>query len=799
MAYLIVKVDSNTMLKNYFKTTIRTFAKNPLSSFINTIGLAAGIACCMVVYAYLSIEFGMESQHSKADRTFMVTSQVDRDGEVENYGVSPAPIGLSMTEDFPQIEEMCRFEDRNAIVKYGDKVFVEWARMVDPSFFKMFDFPTLKGNKNDLTDRNKIVIDQTMAIKYFGEEDPIGQVIEARFGSGPKLPLTIAAVVKADETKTSFNFNFLINYELLELADPVSKSSDWSENISGTFVLLNNPDKQRTLAESMSKYTGIINSAQKDWNVKSFTLEPVATLYNRSVDIRWDISQQADQEGRIILPIIAILMLVLACLNYLNIAISSAVKRLKEIGVRKVIGANRGRLVLQFMIENILQTGIALVVGFIVGTTLFLPGLNNLFGASMGVEVLKTELYLFLVGLLLVTSIASGAYPALYISKFQVVSILKGKLLFGRRNILSKVFMSLQFVIASIAVVCGIFFTLNSRHQLEREWGYNEKGTFVVKASEAEQLSRLEQKITQLPNVTAISKGQNHIGKSVRSTVIEFPDRKLEVKRLEVAPNYVNTIGLKLTEGRDFKVNFNADLNKVIINQEFVKTLEWEDPLNKTFRYDSVQYTVIGVVEDFHYYNFWNEIEPAFIKISNEEEFKYLVVKTNPDHIISTFEEVESAWASLFPDLPYDAAYQKDLFSSYFQSVNGQTVLMTSVAIIALMMTCLGLFGLVGLNVSGRVKEFSVRKVLGANPIAIAKAISSHFAIFMGVALIVGGPLSYVVVKAFMDAVFREHIPLTAGPIIVGIVMIMITVLITISSHLIKVIRANPVTGLRVE
>ncbi len=788
------------MLKNYFKTSFRSLLKNPLSSFINTLGLALAIGCCMVVYAYLSLEFGMEDQHLKKDRIFMVTSEVNRDGEPDLFGIAPAAIGLQLKQDFPQITHQCRIEDRSVIVKKGDQVFREWTRMVDPEFMEIFDFELVKGDINSIQNRDKVIINEKIATKYFGDEDPTGKILLLKFaGESGRIQLEIGAVVKVDQTKTSFDFNFLTNYELRERFDENFKTVDWSENINAVFVMTESASDAEKISDQLASYPAIVNSAQKDWEILAFSLEPLTTLYDRSKDIRWDISRQSDVEGQVILSIIAILMIVLACVNYLNIAIASAVKRLKEIGIRKVTGANRGSLITLFMIENLFQTFIALVIGVVLGAVFFVPGMGNLFGLEMGLEVMTLQFWVFIIGLLLFTAVASGAYPALYVSRFQVVSILKGKLLFGRRNLLSKIFMTFQFIIACVAVSCGIFFTLNTEYQEERPWGYEKESRIMIPTREYDKRVALENRISQLPSVEAIAASRNHLGYSVSTSVIELPDAKKEVERIEVDERYIEVMGLELEEGRIFREDYESDRTAVVVNQTFVKRMEWDDALLKTFRFDSVQYTVIGVLKDFHYRSFWSDINPIFFRMADTNEQDILVVKTKVGKEIETYEEIEAIWSDLFPEAPFNGDYQSDLFADYFRNVNGHKVLMISVAVIALVMTCLGLFGLVSLNVSSRVKEFSVRKVLGANWMALTKAISSHFSLFLVISLAIGGPLSYVLVKTLFGVIYKFHMAVTPGPILVMFGLIVATVVVTVSSHLLKVTKTNPTVGLRAE
>lgn len=784
------------MIKNYFKVAFRNFIKHPLSSFINVLGLSAGVACCVIAYAYLSVEFGMERQHTNADRIFMVTNLVDRDGNPEWYGITPNPIGLKLKEDFPQITHLSRVEDRGVIVQRENSTFKEWVRMVDPDYLDMFDFELEKGNKTAIDDLSGVIIHKEMAKKYFGNDDPMGQTINFRFSGSEKMPLTVTGVADVDEMKTSFEFDFLVNFNLLNRVDAEFGANDWSKNISSNLIMLNNPAEIKTIQTNIKEYVSIAANAQEDWEIIDYQFEPINTIYDRSADIRWDISREADVEGQYVISIIAFLMLLLACLNYLNIAITSAVKRLKEIGVRKVIGANRVRLVIQFMVENVLLSAIALVIGLLIGIFFFLPGLNNVFGITMGVEVLTPAFYMFIVGLLLLTAILSGAYPALYISKFQVISIFKGKTSFGKKNVLSKVFLTLEFVIACISVTCGVLFTLNSSYQQSRPWGYDKESLLVLEFENETDLRRMENEVSDILKIEAIATGRNHLGSSLNSAVIELPDQKIEARKLDVDERYIEATGLQLVSGSALDKRTS---NQVLVNETYAKTLNLADPIGSTFRYDSTQYTVKGVLKDFHYYSFWNEIQPAFVRIADEADEKFLILRTSEENLIPLYEEAEVRWKKLFPNDPFAGQYQTDLFGDYFRNVNGHRVLMTSVSIMAILMTTLGLYGLIGLNVSGRKKEFSIRKVLGAGKFSLSRAISSHFIIFLAISLLIGLPLSYLTVHALFEMIYTYHMEIKPLPIIGSSLLIVLTIVGTIFSHLTQVLKDNPTDGLRAE
>lgn len=787
------------MLRNYLKTSFRNLLKNPLASFINVFGLAVAIGTCMISYAYMSLELNMEGIHSKRANVFMVTSLVDRDGKAELYGPSPVPMGTKLGEDFPQIVHMSRVNNRQVVVKRGDQVFMESVRLVDPDYLQMLDFELIYGNRNALEGKNNVLISSEMAKKYFGDENPMGQSLQFGFAGGKKVSLIVQGVAEIDEMSSSFVFELLANFSLLEEVDDKFKETDWSKNIAATLFEVANPEDIDLIGEGASEYIPLVNSNQPDWQVQAFSFEPLSTLYDRSNDIRWDISRESDKEGQVVLSIIGLMMLALACLNYLNIAISSATKRLKEIGIRKVVGANRGMLIVQFIVENILLSFIALVMGVVLAKTFFLPGLNDLFAIKIRLNVLEAQFFIYLIGLLLFTSLASGAYPAIYISKFQSVTIFRGKLKFGNKSVLSKIFLALQFILACITVVCGITFTLNTQWQQEKPWGYNNENTMVVEVPDAASYNTLKNVVEQESGVIGLSGGSHHLGISVRSTIVQFPDRKMEMRRMDVADNYIETMDLMVVEGRDFRKDYESDREAVLINEKFAKQMNWADPIGQTFKYDSTSYSVIGVLKDFHYWDFWSDINPLFLRLAEEKDYRYMPIRVKAGQEIATYEKIEQKWSELFPELPFDGNYQSQLFQDYFRNVNGHKVLMTSVAIMALMLSCFGLYGLVALNVSGRIKEFSIRKVLGAGLGSLVKSISSHFILFMAVAMVIGGPLSLFLVNLLMDNIYTYHMPMTAMPVFIAIAFILITVILTISSQIRKVSKANPTDGLRIE
>ena len=788
------------MVKNYFKTAIRNLLKNALSSFINVFGLAMAIGCCIVVYAFLSFDWSVDQQHAKKDRLFMISPVVNRDGQASAYGLSPTAMGSQLQQDFPQIKRMTRIDDRSVVAKHGDNVFHEWIRLVDPDFLEMFTFPLKTGELTALQDRSQIVLSENMADKYFGEDvDPTGETINMRFDGGFKMNFTVAGVAEEFPETSSIRFDFLVNLDVLNTAEASFRSSDWGTNIRGTFIELESPDQIEAIEENQEKYLSHVNSAQTDYPVEKFNFEPLETLYKRSNEIRNDLSGESDEEAKVVLSIIGFFMITLACLNYLNIAISSATKRLKEIGVRKVIGASKRLLIAQFITENVLLSFIALVIGFFVAIFLLIPGFNTLFTVDISFDLTSYDLYIFLGGLLLLTAVASGAYPAVYISRFPAVTIFRGTVLFGRKNKLTKVFLTLQFILACITVVTATMIYLNTQYQKVRDWGYDQQNTIMVPVDDFQAFTTLRNSILNHPDVISTSGSSEHFSVNMSQSVIELPERTVEVFRMDVDDRYLETMQVKVVEGRGFREDFASDQEAVLINRKMAENLEWFDPIGKTFRFDSTNYKVIGMLKDFHYYSFWNDIEPTFMRLAEEENYRYLTVRTREGRTIPVFETMEAEWANLFPESPFDGRYQRQLYTWYWEELDGHVVLINFVAVLALMLACFGLYGLVSLNVASRVKEFSVRKVLGANIMALTNAINSHFLLYLIVAMILGGPISFYLVKLLFESVYNYHIPITVPPVMFSIGMILVTVVFTISSQILKVLKTNPTVGLRNE
>ena len=796
------RLNQYAMFKNYFKVSIRGLIKNPLNSFINVFGLSCAIGICIFAFAFARWTYSTDQFHEHKNEVYLVTFFADRDGTAQQFGTTPRPLAEMLRQDFAQVKKACRIEDRNVVMKYKDNVFHERVRYTDPEFLQMFTFPLKWGVSTSLSDVNSIILSEEMSIKYFGDENPIGQDMTMIFGKDRTKAFKVTGVAKKFPDAHTIGFNFLINIENFRTSEPNYDFHDWNTFVNATLIQVAKPSDLKIIERGMEKYKKIQNeAAEQDWALSSFAFEPLATLHERAENIRDHISHSSGNNYKSIvyMCIIAAFILALACFNYINIAIATAAKRLKEIGLRKTIGASRGFVIVQFLSENIVITFFALVIGVILGITIFIPGFEQMWHFSMEFKLSDPKLWIYLPAILLFTSIASGIYPSLYISKFQVVGILKGSVKFGQRNTLTKVFLCLQLIFACIFITVATMFTQNTSYMAQQSWGYNHAETLYAIVPDHAAYEELHALMSQDPDVLSISGSSHHLGKSNTTTVLHFPDREYEVDQLSVDAKYFETMGLPLKDGRAFNDHDGSDKQAVIVNELLVKNMSWQNPIGQRFKIDTVEFEVIGVAKDFHSYSFSKKIKPTIFRVAAKQDYRYLSMKVRPGTEAESFKELQAKWATLFPQIPFEGGHQEDTWTGYFEANRIYGVVWRVFTFIAVSLATLGLYGLITLNVAGRVKEFSIRKIMGANVKNIAANITNQYILLFVIALIIGAPVGFILTKTLFEYSFPYHMPVGLSCSVIAIVILIFILLTTVFTQIRKISKANPVEGLKVE
>ncbi len=787
------------MINNYFKTTLRSMMKNPLSSFINVFGLAVAIGVCTVVYAFIDFDYSIDRHHKNENEIYLATFFIDRDGKEEHYGLSPAPLGKLLKQDFSTIKSVCRIKDGNAVVKYEDHVFNEGIRLADPSFLELFTFPLKWGNASSLNDVNSIILSEFMSKKYFGDENPIGKQLLIKFTETKSKTFEVSGVLEKLPDARAVTFDFLINLENYDHFNSTFDFSDWTEFVTATLIYIPNANDVPAISEGMKKYEALQNEKERDWAISSSELIRFKDLHFRSRDIEKDISHDNFYEGRVILPIIGIFLIFLACFNYINIAVVSASKRLKEIGIRKVIGANRPKVIAQFLTENLALTLFALAIGVLMALTIMLPWFKGLSGMDLTLSFTDPRFWIFLAGLLVFTGLVSGIYPSLYISKFSVVTIFKGSVKFGKKNLMTKIFLGFQIILSCVGITVAVMFTQNSSHQKQRSWGYEQQGALYLFVPNESGFKQLYAGLSQNPNITHLSGSSHHLGNSRAVQIVRDEKREYEVSELAVDANYFETMGLEIIEGSTFDDGANTDQYTIIVNELMVESLGVESPIGHRVKIDSTNYRIAGVVKNFHFNNFYYENEPSIFTKAKKENYRFLSVRSEEGKEEEVFEAIRDQWINAFPETPFRGGYQEDVWGSFYEELNIQRVFTRNIAYIFIILTGLGLYGLVSLNVAGRIREFSIRKTLGARTKHIAYGIIKQYILLSIIALIFGAPISYLLAKANLDLMYPDPRPFGVDSVIIAVIILCTVLVGVMLMQVRKVANSNPVEGLKTE
>lgn len=793
------KFNHFIMFKNYFKTSMRSMMKNPLSSFINIFGLSVAIGICLIVYAFIDQDISIDQFHVNKHKVYQITAFADQDGETLQYGQTPLPLAIHLKEDLPQINKACRVHDINTTVKHADRVFHERIRVVDPSFLEMLTFPMQWGSAQTLNDPNSIILSNDMAIKYFGDLNPIGKDLLVTFDNQKVKSFSISGIAAPFPNARAIEFDFLIKFDNLRNATDKYDENNWNQSIAATLIQINQPRHLNTVFDHLDQYRVLQNSSDPKKPIHSFSMVSLADLHMVSNDIQNGISYGVRMEGWVILSIMAGFVLLLACLNYINIGIVSAAKRLKEIGVRKVIGANRRLVLVQLLMENMMLTTFAMLFGLFLAYSTFIPWFNGLFGRGLELQLTQLNLWLFLGGALLVTGMASGIFPALYISKFQVVGIFRGSIALGKKSLMTKVFLTFQLVLAFITMSGGVWFTQNNAYQATRSWGYQADQVLYVDVPDRSAFEQLHAAMAQNTDVESISGSNQHMGHGIPQITISRPDRDYSVGMMSVGNNYFETMGVELLEGRTFEEQSAQDKQRIIVNEEFVENLQLDDPIKEVIKVDSARFEIIGVVKNFHNRDFDYKIEPIMFSLCDNEDFRYLSVKVNDGSQSAVYQAMREQWTAHLPNTPFKGGYQSGVFNGYFEYLESSAEFMRALAIVSILLATLGLYGLITLNVSGRIKEFSIRKVLGARLSHIARIISTQYVPLFTISMLIGAPAGYWLIQMLFDTVFAYHMPMNfTGLMIAGVFLLAVLGIVT-GVQVRKLSKSNAVDGLRTE
>ncbi|HEY5692602.1 MAG TPA: ABC transporter permease [Cyclobacteriaceae bacterium] len=785
------------MFRSYIVVGFRNAIRHRLNSTINIVGLSLALGVAITTFIFIDNQTHADQFHANIHRIYQVTNRTQAGDKLEDWGDSPIMLGPALIQDQSAIESATRIEFADVALRYNETVFTEFVWFVDPAFMTIFSFPTLKGNPQALKNQTEIILSKQIAEKYFGKTDPIGQSISIKFDDTRKEEFTVGAVIERP-TGSSLYPEVLLSMEKFENLR-FKDSYDWSHLTDATFILLKPSHSITELGDAMDNYKKLQNSVSPQWLIEDFQFHPLKGLVLKGHEIISSVSNGAHPAGLIALSVVSALLLLLASFNYMNVSIATVATRLKEIGIRKVVGGRKVELINQFLMENFLLCTFSMALGLLLSYVFFLPGFNSLYPVSLPFEFSSSSsAILFFGGLLLFIGFVSGAYPSFYISSFMPIDIMRGRQKFGQRSLLSRMLLTFQFILAFTTIVGSFVFIDNSLYLKNKDWGYDQSQILSVPVGDNEKYLLLRDQLAQTENIVNIAGSMSHVGSNnTRSNLTHF-EQRIEIVDYKVGFDYLETMNMRLKEGRFFNRNIQSDQTEsVIVNETFVEKMGWDSPLNESFELDSVKRYVVGVVEDFHYSGFYSTLGPALFRIIPEENFTYLTLQVSPGHLNETEEKIKSAWSTIAPDDPYSGLIQNDVFAEFNNDNNANVKLLSVISALTVILASLGLFGLVSFNITRRMKEFSIRKVFGANIPHIFNLMNKDYSWILVIAFLVGAPLGFFMMNQLIQTIYPD--PQTAGPLpfSIAVAVMTTTVAVTVVSQIRRIKRENPSQTLR--
>jgi len=784
------------MFKNYFKIGLRNLWKQKMPSTINIIGLSLAVGCCIVSFKWIESNFIKDNFHKKADEIYLVTpSQVNADGDVLRYGRTSLAIAELIENQVPGVENVVRHQRWQVEVKTNGNTFNSGVSYVDPNFFDVFTFETILGDVSAMKDPRKVVINQWTAEAYFGEEHPIGKQLNINI-NGEMLAFEVAALIENHPDNSSIRPGLVINFEMFE------RNKDKLSTNVHTLVELNRSTDLASLEGPLADLANTKTELTPEKGYEALTLEPLTSVAGKNnKEIFNAFGNSPHPAPVIVLSCIGGFLLLLSTFNYVNIATVMAMKRVKEIGVRKVIGSKRRHLIVQFLTENLILCTLAIVIGCLLASALFLPGFNDIAGGNLTLNLLNHKnLWLFLGALLVFITLASGAYPAFYISSFKPVAIFRGNSSKSSKRRLTGALLTFQMTLAVVTIVAGIMFVRTNKKNESRDWGYDQFDKLVTSRPGSQSMQTVRAELAKIANVQDISMTRGILGQINRASDFTKEERQVRAYVLESDYKYPEMMGLKLKSGEFFNSETTfQNQRSILVNETFITALGYEGEALDYVNLDSVKYTIAGVVEDFHFSNFSDVIRPLAIRVQPDSLLSDITLEIVAGTAIETRKEIADVLSDLDPDRrPYVFA-QDSVFDGHFEEVDGIRNIMIFTASLSVLLAAMGLFGLVSLSISSRIKDFGIKKVLGAGMLELSKDVYKRFAIILGIAILLGGALSILVIGLLLDSVYGYHDPVGAIPLIFSGVLLLGVAGLTINSQVLQVKNMNPAETLRTE
>jgi ABC-type antimicrobial peptide transport system permease subunit len=762
-------------------------------------GLAIGLASCMLLLMYVAYEWSFDKQFSNYEKIYMVYNNMDANGEITTWPTTPTPMAREIRDKIQGVEYAAHSSfPENQLISYGANSFKKIAIYAEPSFLKMLDYKFISGSAaNALQQVNTVILTETLAKNLFGNEDPINKIVKLGNTEG----LKVEAIIKDIPQSSSLRFDYLLPWALLEKFDPQRKELNWKSNNSLTLLQL----KDNHFFDQVShQMTGIYKRNRKI-SASEALLQPFSKvhLYDKFENGK-SVGGKIDQLR--IFFVLAFCILLIACVNFMNLSTARSEKRAKEVGVRKAIGSSRKSLVSQFIMESMLMAFIGMLVAFAL-MELTLPYFNGLLNIDLVIGYYDWRFWCALIGLSLLTGFIAGSYPAFYLSSFEPVKVLKGLGIAGNSSLsIRKILVIFQFVFAVCLIVCTSVIYQQLNYIKNKPVGYSRSGLLEIPIqgnmrSESQLMLVKDQllKSGAVTDVTYFSQSLNDGGNN--SSDFNWPGKKPNDVFLFnyrcSGYNFTKTIGAEMLAGRDFSPQF-ADSATIIVNEAAVKMMGLRQAVGTVIKKGDIPYTIIGVMKDYVSESPYKNANPT-VMFYQMGEVSSIIARIKPDQNISTsIEQINGIFKKINPDFPVDSRFVNDDFEQKFQNEKLLGALSNWFGGFAIFISCLGLLGLALFIAEQRKKEISIRKVLGASTGNILTLLNRDFIKLVVIANLIAFPVAYIIINKWLSA-FEYRISISFLPFVIAAGISVIIAILTVSVQSIKVAKANPIDALKYE
>ncbi|MEM9918670.1 MAG: ABC transporter permease [Bacteroidota bacterium] len=801
------------MLRNYFLLTLRNIRRQPGYTLLNILGLTIGITSSLFILLFIIEETRFDSQHEKADRIYRISSDLTEPDDHFRWSVTQLPLANQLKEDCPEVESSVRLiPNGRTSLEYEDQFFYEEKVFyADSTLFDIFTLPLIQGNKSTaLTAPRSVVLSERVAQKIFGKNDPMGKVLKTLqdteykvtgvFENMPNHSHLIAEVIFSSNTVPYF-------------ANPAPNT--WGGFNIYTYALLNKDNNKP--AELAAKLPKIIETHVAtifdEFNIKvKYEVLPL-----RDIHLKSDFEHEPEPTGQIgflyIFGIVALLMLALACINYMNLSTARATKRATEVGIRKVLGSERWQLIAQFLSESIFFTTIALLISFAL-IPFLLPVFNETFGLQLSSDLLiTTPILASLFGILAIVGVLGGSYPAFFLSAFKPITVLKGNLSRnGGNQRLRKVLVGIQFAITLFMLIgTGIIYD-QMNYLRNKNLGFDKENVMVLtlpRRLSQEKFPILSQKLLANPKFIRIGSANNQLGGTPGKLLMNMENsqgsmEQFGVDHYGVDYNFFSTVNAQIVQGRDFDINLSTDSSSaVLVNESMVKRMAWDDPIGKRVQFgteDTLQmFQVIGVVQDFHQQSLYEPISPLlFYPNQNNYALHARIQPENSEELAQIIAHANQSWKEVLPNSPFDFEFVDEAYMDLYEADQIRARIFTLFSVLMIFVACLGLLGLASFIAEQRTKEVGIRKILGAETPDIVFLLTKNFLFIVSMAAIPAFLLSWYFMKSWLQT-FAYSTSLNFWLFLLAFLLVIIMVVITTGYHALRASSGNPVDSLRYE